>query len=349
MLGIPLLKWLSQPRESRSRLDYEPNTIFAFIVYFIVAFLAVTLNLDSLYFNSVVRDILIIFSPLVVFSFGMTFNDNHIKALFVAVVISYFSWVGIQSDFNFDFNFVKSNYNLASEFHNGVIIGGFLLYFLYRKNWLWSILALLLVFMSGKRSIFLGILPAIASFYLFFQPFGITKNRSLLFFFTLLYFLIFYFVGINLDTVSTWFLEEIVQDSDLTLHRFLMGREVFILYLKNAISEADIVQYLFGYGPGQADMFLLENARPDWIKAEGAPVNPHNDFLKIRYDYGLLGSLAFFLIMYSVYIRSNLGLQMFMYTIPLFLVDNSFIFIYYWFIALVISRQEVEEKKVLSD
>jgi O-antigen ligase len=121
-----------------------------------------------------------------------------------------------------------------------------------------------------------------------------------------------------------------------------MGREVFITYLKEAIQESDLLNYLFGYGPGQADVYLKEVARPDWGGLYGSSVNPHNDFLKLKFDYGLIGSLLMFLVFYSAYFKSKMGIMMFLYTIPLFLVDNSFIFIYFWFIALVLARYEDE-------
>jgi hypothetical protein len=39
---------------------------------------------------------------------------------------------------------------------------------------------------------------------------------------------------------------------------------------------------------------------------------------------------------------------MFLYTIPLFLVDNSFIFVYYWFIAMTVARFDEEERNIES-
>jgi hypothetical protein len=116
----------------------------------------------------------------------MKFNDNHIKALFVGVVISYFAWVGFNFEVDLSFNILKSNYNMSSEFHNGVIIGGFFLFFLFKRQFLWLLAALFLIIMSGKRSLFLGILPAVAGFYLFVKPFKIHEKKELLFFFDFL-------------------------------------------------------------------------------------------------------------------------------------------------------------------
>jgi hypothetical protein len=258
--------------------------------------------------------------------------------MFVATVISYFAWVGFSAEFDLSFSIIYSNYNLSSEFHNGVIIGCFFIFFINRKLFVWALFAAILILMSGKRSIFLGVLPALATWYLFIAPLGIHKRKYLMALILLIYFGAFYAIGTNFDTFSKWFLDFIEMDDQYTLDRFLMGREIFIVHLKKQIAQSELLQYLFGYGPGQADVFIYEEVRPDWGSEKRDSINPHNDFLKMRFDYGLVGSLLFFIVFYSAYVRSKIGIQMFLYTIPLFLVDNSFIFVYYWFIAMTVAR-----------
>ncbi len=319
-------------------MKYEPNMIFSLALYIILMLLGLGLNYDTLNYKVFIRDILIILSPIIVFTMKMSFNEKHIKWLFVASAVSYFAWVGFDIELDFSFNFIRSNYNLSTEFHNGVILGCFFLFFIYRKKFLWAIPAAILILMSGKRSIILGLLPAMATYYLFIKPLNIDKNKFLLALVLSLYFFVFYAIGLNLDTFAKWFLDLVGIDSRDSLDRFLMGREIFIIHLKEHIAQSEIFQYLFGYGPGQADLFIHDVVRPDWGSEKRDVMNPHNDFLKMRFDYGLIGSLLLFSIFYSAYIRTKMGIQIFLYTIPIFLVDNSFIFIYYWFIAMVVAR-----------
>ncbi len=349
MLLLPMIFAISSKKGNEQTLKIEPNLIFAIVLYTVIAGLSILFNYDTLNYKILIRDILIIFSPLIVFSTEMRFNDRNIKFLFIAVIISYFTWVGFQFEFDWSFNFLRSNYNMASEFHNGVIIGGFFLFFLYRKKYVWMLLALILIFMSGKRSIILGIIPAIVGYYGFIKPLKIEENKYWLLVILFGYFIILFFIGVNFDTFSLWILDITNLEQEVELNRFLMGREIFIVYLKNQINQSEILQALFGYGPGQADQYLLEFARPDWMSNKGQPVNPHNDFLKLNFDYGLIGGIAMFFIFYSVYITgSPMGTQMFLYTLPLFLVDNSFIFIYYWFIALTLARYQKPSNEVES-
>lgn len=343
MLVLFLLESLFTVKKEEG-LKYEPNMVFSLALYIILMLLGLAINYDSLNYKIFVRDILIILSPLIVFTMKMSFNKKHIKWLFVASVISYFAWVGFDIEFDWSFNFIRSNYNLSSEFHNGVILGCFFLFFIYRKMYLWAIPAVILILMSGKRSIILGIIPALATYYLFISPLKIDNNKYLLALVLATYFFVFYAVGLNLDTFSKWFLEFIGINSQDSLDRFLMGREIFITYLKSHISQSETLEYLFGYGPGQADVFIHDVVRPDWGSEKRESINPHNDFLKMRFDYGLIGSISFFTIFYSAYARSKIGIQMFLYTTPIFLVDNSLIFIYYWFIALTVARFEENEE-----
>lgn len=342
MLLVPLIQAISIKRRDES-LRFEPNMLVSLGLYLFLVLIGLGLNYSQIEYGNFIRDVLIILSPLIVFAFQMQFSEKHIKWLFVATVISYFAWVGFAMEFDFSFSFIQSNYNLASEFHNGVIIGCFFVFFLSRKRFLWAAMALLLIFMSGKRSIFLGVVPALAVWYLFFLPFKVYKNTHLTALILLLYFGAFYAVGVNFDVFSKWFLDFSGLDARVSLDRFLMGREIFIIYLKNQIADSEWLQYVFGYGPGQADIFLYEEARPDWMSEARKSVNPHNDFLKLRFDYGLVGSLLLFIVFYSSYVRSKMGIQMFLYTIPLFLVDNSFIFIYYWFIAMTVARFDSDQ------
>ncbi|QNL22931.1 O-antigen ligase family protein [Hyphobacterium sp. CCMP332] len=342
MLALFLFENLFTTKKEKG-LRFEPNMVFSLILYLTLMLVGLLLNYESINYKAFIRDILIILSPIIVFVMKMSFNENHIKWLFIASVISYFAWVGIDLEFDWSFNFVRSNYNMSSEFHNGVILGCFFLFFIYRKMFLWAIPAALLILMSGKRSIILGIVPAMATYYLLINPLNIDKNKYLLALILAIYFFIFYAIGSNLDTFAKWFLEMIGMDSQDSLNRFLMGREVFISYLKTHIDQSELLQYLFGYGPGQADVFTHDIIRPDWGAEKREFVNPHNDILKIRFDYGLIGSLSLFILFYSSYIRTKMGIQIFLYSIPLLLVDNSFIFIYYWFIALTVARFEDSE------
>ncbi|MEQ8358772.1 MAG: O-antigen ligase family protein [Cytophagales bacterium] len=347
MIALFLFENLFSSGKERG-LRFEPNMVFSLILYLTLMLTGLILNYESINYKAFIRDILIILSPIIVFIMKMSFNEQHIKWLFIASVISYFAWVGIDFEFDWSFNFVRSNYNMSSEFHNGVILGCFFLFFIYRKMFLWAIPAAILILMSGKRSIILGVLPAMATYYLFIRPLNIDKNKYWLALILAIYFFIFYAIGTNLDSFAKWFLDFIGIDSSDSLNRFLMGREVFISYLKAHINQSDLLQFLFGYGPGQADVFTHDVIRPDWGAEKREFVNPHNDILKIRFDYGLIGSLSLFLLFYSSYVKSKMGIQIFLYSIPLLLVDNSFIFIYYWFIALVVARFEVEDISELS-
>ncbi len=330
--------FLSSRYSSREKVKLDLNIGIGILLYLLMVFLSMGASFWNIKVEPALRDVLIFLSPLILFLPHVRFKMVHVKVLFISSILSYVAWVGLES-FNLEFSFriLTSNYNSNSEFHNGIIFGGFFLVFLDRKKWLWALIALGVIFLTGKRAIFLGLLPAIGVYYIFLVPTKLNLDKAFVGLTTWLYFLSFLLVGYFLLEVSQWFIDQIDPNGSLTVNRFLMGREKFIFGLRREMESASVFIDLFGHGPGQADFYLMEHVRPDWVN-KGKPVNPHNDSLKLIFDYGWIGSSLFFGVLYSFYIKSRAGILMFLYTIPLFLVDNSLIFIYYLFIVGVISR-----------
>ncbi len=127
-------------------------------------------------------------------------------------------------------------------------------------------------------------------------------------------------------------------DTKVNIGSVIQGRQETTLALRPKLWEDGFMAFLLGHGAGQSDMSLTINQSVNWAAGFPTPTNPHNDFLKIQYDYGIIGILFFFFLFYYLYAQNTLGILVFLFCIPVLLVDNTLVFIYHWLIAAIISR-----------
>jgi O-antigen ligase len=116
----------------------------------------------------------------------------------------------------------------------------------------------------------------------------------------------------------------------------LNGRAFSLNFIVFKIKHSDLWHLIFGHGPGQLDVLISRYRPVHWAKYYPEPSNPHNDFLKILYEYGVAGFLVFGWNMSRLFSRNVLGTALLLFTLILFFFDNSLIHAYYNFIALVI-------------
>ena len=118
----------------------------------------------------------------------------------------------------------------------------------------------------------------------------------------------------------------------MSMEEALLGRASIILFLRNEIIDANPIIMLFGHGVGQADLDIRK------VTELG---NPHNDFLKVFYDYGAVGGLLVFVAMWLAFARNALGAAILVFNAFLMVSDNVFIYFYHQFVALLLMREIV--------
>jgi hypothetical protein len=84
--------------------------------------------------------------------------------------------------------------------------------------------------------------------------------------------------------------------------------------------------FLFGHGMGAHHQFLQEAL---WSKGKIQNLL-HNDWMRIVYDYGLLGIAAACLIFIKVSQAGRVPFAIAGYTAVLFLTGNAFQYVFYW-------------------
>jgi hypothetical protein len=104
----------------------------------------------------------------------------------------------------------------------------------------------------------------------------------------------------------------------------MLGRHRIGLELNHVIDSRPWLVSLIGNGAGSANA-LTE------IVTKGALVLPHNDWLKILYDYGIIGSLAITFFLARVFACSMIASAVGLASAVIMATDNVFIYLYYQF------------------
>lgn len=325
------------------RLNLDVKVVRALLLYIglvVLSSLNAVLAGHALSGSLWVRDLLIITSPLIVFSHQMTFTYRHGVVLFLVWLAAFFTWTGFSNhQIGFDLILGRSE---GAEMDQAAFLGFFFFFFLLRRKYLWVIATLIFILASGKRVIFLGLFPAFISYVVLFKLLNVSQESRFAKLYLISYYLVFFFAALYLTEIGEYFLE-LIGMGDYDLWGFLMGRDDVIYTLRPQILRSSLNDFLVGHGPGQADFYLSEHHSLVWSRI-GEPTNPHNDFLKIAYDYGFGGVVGFYFILLRLLVRNKVGYCMFLYAIPVFIVDNSLIFIWHFLTALILIYQPNEDE-----
>jgi O-antigen ligase len=126
---------------------------------------------------------------------------------------------------------------------------------------------------------------------------------------------------------------------------FLSGRLNAILFEIKAISESSLWQKILGHGAGQLDVQLSLHQPVPWAKVFPEPTNPHNDYLKILFDFGIAGSFAYAISLQSRYTKTQFGFALLVFSWTLFFFENALIHIYFNMISAILLQAFENEQK----
>jgi hypothetical protein len=102
----------------------------------------------------------------------------------------------------------------------------------------------------------------------------------------------------------------------------MLGRYAIGAEMTHVIENRSLMQSLVGFGPGSA------NALATLISGGGLG-EPHNDWLKILYDYGMLGSILITVFLALVFSSSRIAAVIALTSATIMATDNVAIYLYY--------------------
>nr|MCU0362528.1 hypothetical protein [Bacteroidales bacterium] len=198
----------------------------------------------------------------------------------------------------------------------GVIAPLFALFFYAAGGTFNFLAATFLMLLGGKRIAIAAFAGAVLAFWLFrAKPFSGMPQRFLG--------LLVVLGIINVLSVNLTALSELVYDKlDIEAHieEVMLGRHNIGVALSHMLSKEEGLSYLLGSGPGASDATAMKVAELNL---------PHNDWLKIRVDYGLLGSIGATLLMAFFFSSSSYATALGVMTAIIMMTDNVLVYLLY--------------------
>lgn len=330
--AISILLWIILPREDRRVIDR--NFLYLTISFFFVVIIS---SFSGHMSSGYMKEAMIIFGIFIIFIPKFEVTDQMILVLllglFAAVLVQL---VTIGINVKFSLNLQKSEGLLENVF--GLTFPVFAIYYAVRKKRLLFCISIILSIISFKRIALAGMVAALMFFVFCVFTRGSAQRGGMLFHKILTVMVVvaciivsFYFVPI----IDFLYFDLGVIDSVLEA---TSGRYAGQKHFTAQVYGQDWLGLVFGNGP---DSSTLLGQDVIWSTLSKF----HNDWLKLLYEYGAIGLIAYVILFTRVHMSSLGGMSILLFTAILYITDNSFQYIFHQFPALMMVRhlQQLEE------
>lgn len=332
---------LKQKFSFESRLKGVFKTL-VFPVFLLIQTALVLVWHDEVFlYKPLVRDLIIHSGFFLLILIPGNFSFRHIRFLFLVLIFSYLAWI----DYSDPFALISLLFSSRppTEFDMGLFFGLFSIYFLFRKNFFWLFASLIVLIFVSKRVVYLGLV--LSALWFLMQQIRTPLIQSIL----RQYMLLPIFIAATLFCFFMIPFLQLIFGNDATslnqIDAFLSGRLNAILFEIKAISESSLWQKILGHGAGQLDVQLSLHQPVPWAKVFPEPTNPHNDYLKILFDFGITGSFAYAISLQSRYTKTQFGFALLVFSWTLFFFENALIHIYFNMISAILLQAFENEQK----
>lgn len=203
----------------------------------------------------------------------------------------------------------------------GFPLGVVVLHYIHHRKWRQALIAGVLLFVAFKRITFLGVGLAVGLNLLLGRGVSFRTGRLLA------------LTTVALLSVTAIFSTQIFENMadyfDLeqsSANSVSLGRYDIAVALWDRLGSGSLLNWTIGFGPGSADALVIGDF----------DLNPHNDWLKVLFDYGILGFVCVHAVLLLNFVRHRLGIMLYVYTATLMMTDNIFIYMFYFpFVAMM--------------
>jgi hypothetical protein len=206
--------------------------------------------------------------------------------------------------------------------HEGGLVGPIYAVFFYAVGAkIQFLLALVMSILGGKRIAIIAILVGLACLFLFRKA-AVLKTRR-----NRLVFLLATLGVINIAASNMIRISQYVHESlrmSVSIEEIMLGRHAIGYEMTRAIDDRSQLESLVGFGPGAAAALATR-------VSTGTLKEPHNDWLKILYDYGIMGSVAITVFIALVFSTSATAAVVAIASAILMTTDNVVMYLYYQF------------------
>jgi hypothetical protein len=327
---IPLVLLASPLLERVPRLNTPAIVLFiAYVLFGCVSYLVG--RTDTAIF---INDFVIIALILLCFVPKLTVEPRHIRTVFILSAVYFFAAYFLTE--NREIRLLQMlEGGTGSALHGGYDsdAGGLIppLYVVFFHSVgarLEFLVAMAMCLVGGKRIAIIAALIGIVFLVLLqrVSAFDKSRNRAIALCLTLA---IVNLVGANLPLIVDHVYAELRPDAHvehIMLGRYHIGQEIMRSLGNRSWSET-----LAGAGPGSANELA-------GLLTDGVLGQPHNDWLKILFDYGILGSAAITILMAMMFSSSKTAAAVGLSSAIIMLTDNVIMYLFYQFpIVLMIA------------
>lgn len=334
--AVPALSWFLALVTANKRFLYDRRLVGATLIYCLIAGLSLAVN-PRLKFNGV-RDVLIIAGFLLTFVPMFPMSPRQVSSLLVllpaAVIPSI--WGGPESDAARAMTGARGGVGVLDfAGSQGILestvafpMTALAIFFFIRRKWPLFFVAVIMSVVTFKRIAFLGLFAALGFYAVAsrMERSSLPNRRRIVQALALLVLISLASAGMTFDTTYDLMSDALsiqARPDQITLGRYSTSRNI-----RELIHGHSIARQLVGNGPGSSTNL------PDVDTTH----NPHNDYLKIYYEYGLLGAAGIIAMLFVLYAGSAATLSLLVFNAFLMLTDNTLIYFFHQFVCLAIVR-----------
>jgi|GEM_PF-7073096 len=318
----------------------------AYLVAYLVLVLAGNLigtRWGEFYQRNVIIISLIIFTFLPVIRVSAAQINFVFYCSLIYLVLAYWK-AGIGSIRILEMLHEGTGYALQTGFddNQGGLLGSLYAVFLYATGTkLQFLLALLMSLLGGKRAGIVAILLGLATSIACRKIVSLNQKRTRVA--ALLGMLAtINLVALNINSISQSAYEML--DIGVNIEEVMLGRYAIASEIGHAMASRPLSESLFGSGPGSADTIASR-------VSNGILTQPHNDWMKILYEYGIVGSLIITTFMAVIFSTSATAAALAVAIATLMCTDNVLIYLFYQIpLALMVAcaapREVLARRKV---
>jgi hypothetical protein len=299
-----------------------------------IAFFLTYLSLGSMSYligvkdmDSFLRDFIIV--SLIIVSFVPTINVGikQIRVVFL-VSMAYFALDYVLAEhggvrlFQILESGTGSGVESGFDNHQGGLLGPIYTVFLYAAGAkIEFLLALVMSLLGGKRVGVIAILIGLVAI-LLFQRTAALKERRNRFIVLMVVLAVINIAASNLVSIAEYAHHAFQMSANI--EEVMLGRYAIGSEMTRMMDSRSLVASLIGFGPGSANALAA-------LVSDGTLTQPHNDWLKIVYDYGILGSIIITFFIALVFSGSTIGTVIAIANAIIMTTDNVIIYLYYQF------------------
>ncbi|MDX2307187.1 MAG: hypothetical protein NW216_03005 [Hyphomicrobium sp.] len=204
--------------------------------------------------------------------------------------------------------------------HEGLVAPLFALFFHAVGAQLYALAAVAISVIGGKRIGLLALVAGLLVLYTLRRVRRLDRARSRI------VLLLVALSAINAASVNMLQIAETFHRTlglKVPIEEIMLGRHNLAREINRSLEVKPLLVQVFGSGPGAA-----ESLAGDRLK-NGAAYLPHNDWLKIRYDYGVAGSILVIIGMTLVFSTSAVAVALGITSAIVMMTDNVIIYVFF--------------------